>query len=1237
MGDHLSRKTAFLPIFMLGGFIVVQSPVLTQETSAGPGLKTATKTSAPLLNSERTDARADRLGMTLKHFRTIGDLENASRLFHRLFPSETVADRGAALKTAEVPVSAKVDSCPVSAKKTPADSGGIPVFYTAEHEKNPSADLLSSDGGKLDIFIAAEQWSSGHPKDIRIRKSSDGGMTWPSTCVIGDGRPSTQPSLRRVSSGDLGVVFVRQWDDMDQDVYFTRLSGDLALGTEIPVAGSRLAQDNPSLASDYPDYAAPYVYVVYAEHEGAAHSIKFRVSQDLGTSWSRAVTIASFFGRGEGGGQTAIVYDPEWSALRVAYTCPQGRSLGIAVSSSLNFGATWSRPVFVSPRDDRADSLPKIAATGGMILVAYDQGAGLSGRNIGLAYSTSGGRDWVTGASLALSAADESCPDLRVSEMPGSRRVFASYVKDNAEVVTVSCDASDPRFWTAETTVQYGSSVIDGGPVAIVPMADPQGEDSAGVVWSTRNTDYDVYFGSAWLQDDQASAGGLSLTPAGGFNSYGPAGGPFIPSRVTYTLRNIGGAVLKWTAAKASAWITLSATAGTLAPGESTAVEVSINDNAKSLPSAAYGDIVTFTNATAGRTAARNVSLPVGFESGLAVTPSNRDVSSAAGTTTFAVSRTGSGRVDWTASVTSGGSWLSIQSGASGTDAGTITAAYLENTVTTARTGTILVAAVGPGISPVAVTVTQAGAPLLSVTPADGLTSTGIAGGPFSPSSKAYTLRNSGGTRINWTAAKTQTWTTLSGASGALNPGGSATVTVSINSGANALPAGSYNDTVTFVNTTNGSGNTTRPVSLTVTGLAGALSVTPADGLTSTGIVGGPFSPSNKAYTLQNTGGSAFAWTAAKTQAWTTLSATGGTLNPGASATVTVSINSGADALAAGSYNDTVTFVNTTNGSGNTTRPVSLTVNTPPGVLAVTPADGLTSVGIEGGPFSPASRDYVLQNTGGTAITWTAAKTQAWTTLSAVSGTLNPGGSATVTVSINTGANALAPGSYNDTVSFVNSTNGTGSTTRPVSLTVSLGPSLSVTPANRDVAVSAGTTTFDVSNTGGGTMNWTAAVLAGGDWLSLQSGASGTNAGTVTVSFMANQTVSPRQGIIIVTAAGGSGSPKLATVTQTHGALALSLSAQRLIEKAWIIQREYGKLAVTVTNPASIIVNTFVIYRKAGSQPFQVLQQVAGASVAGSLWTYNDTFLDKGTSYTYKIVALDVLGKVISESNETTI
>ncbi|HSW45963.1 MAG TPA: lamin tail domain-containing protein [Phycisphaerae bacterium] len=103
-------------------------------------------------------------------------------------------------------------------------------------------------------------------------------------------------------------------------------------------------------------------------------------------------------------------------------------------------------------------------------------------------------------------------------------------------------------------------------------------------------------------------------------------------------------------------------------------------------------------------------------------------------------------------------------------------------------------------------------------------------------------------------------------------------------------------------------------------------------------------------------------------------------------------------------------------------------------------------------------------------------------------------------------------------------------------------PALSVTPASRSVAAAAGSTTFTVSNTGGGSLNYTSAVTVGGTWLSIASGGSGTCPPnqTLTVNYTAN-TGAARVGTVRVTAAGVSGSPVDVTVSQASGCPALSI------------------------------------------------------------------------------------------------
>ena len=103
-------------------------------------------------------------------------------------------------------------------------------------------------------------------------------------------------------------------------------------------------------------------------------------------------------------------------------------------------------------------------------------------------------------------------------------------------------------------------------------------------------------------------------------------------------------------------------------------------------------------------------------------------------------------------------------------------------------------------------------------------------------------------------------------------------------------------------------------------------------------------------------------------------------------------------------------------------------------------------------------------------------------------------------------------------------------------------PALSVAPDTRNVAKESGTTTFNVSNTGSGTMSWTAAVTSGSSWLSITSGASGTNSGTITCAYTVNTNTTSRTGTIRVTANGANGSPKEVTVTQAAAPAGVSIS-----------------------------------------------------------------------------------------------
>ncbi len=152
------------------------------------------------------------------------------------------------------------------------------------------------------------------------------------------------------------------------------------------------------------------------------------------------------------------------------------------------------------------------------------------------------------------------------------------------------------------------------------------------------------------------------------------------------------------------------------------------------------------------------------------------------------------------------------------------------------------------------------------------------------------------------------------------------------------------------------------------------------------------------------------------------------------------------------------------------------------------------------GSSAPATQALIIHNMGGGALKWTTADTTQWLTLSPASGT-NTG---TVVVAVNTGP--LTVGTYTDTIT-VSATDAVP-VAIPVTFTVTAAPvppaigasPLSVSLTAQQNSSTAVTQSVNISNTGGGTLTWTASETA--PWLSV-SPASGTGTGTITVSATA--------------------------------------------------------------------------------------------------------------------------------------
>ena len=106
--------------------------------------------------------------------------------------------------------------------------------------------------------------------------------------------------------------------------------------------------------------------------------------------------------------------------------------------------------------------------------------------------------------------------------------------------------------------------------------------------------------------------------------------------------------------------------------------------------------------------------------------------------------------------------------------------------------------------------------PALQVTPATGITASGQQGGPFSPTSFAYSLSATGGS-LRYSITNLPSWLTVSAASGTVTTRVTS-ITFRVNTtAADRLAANTYVTSINFNNTTNGQGNTTRVATLNVT------------------------------------------------------------------------------------------------------------------------------------------------------------------------------------------------------------------------------------------------------------------------------------------------------------------------------------------------------------------------------------------------------------------------------------
>ena len=569
---------------------------------------------------------------------------------------------------------------------------------------------------------------------------------------------------------------------------------------------------------------------------------------------------------------------------------------------------------------------------------------------------------------------------------------------------------------------------------------------------------------------------------------------------------------------------------------------------------------------------------------------------------TLTISNIGGGTLSWTASDSA--AWMSLSSSA-GTGAGSVSVSVATGSLTAGSySGTVMFSATGasPVIVPVSFTVTTAPvAPAIGASPAS-FSFTAQAGS--NPATQALTISNTGGGTLSWTASDNATWLTLSTASGTGN--GSTTLTVNTA----ALTAGSHNALLTL--SAPGATSVTVPVALTLTAApaAPAIMASPIS-LSFTAQQGGA-NPATQALAISNTGGGTLTWTASDDAAWLAVSPASGTGN--GSATITALLGT----LATGTHTGTITLSAT--GASPISVPVSLTVTAAP----VPPAIGasptsLTFAATQGGA-NPANQTLTISNTGGGTLTWSVSDSAAWLTASPTSGT----GNGAVTMTVATGT--LTAGSYTGTVTIA--ATGATSVAIPVTFVVAASPAIGMSPSSLSFTAQQGggnpvAQTLNISNTGGGTLSWTATPDT--TWLAA-SPSSATGSGTVSVSVTTGiLTAGSYTGNINLSATGASSRTIPVTFTVTP-APSISLSPTSLTYTATQGGSNPVNQTVTLTNTGGV-----ANWTVSDNASWLSISPTSGSSSSTLTATVNPTGLTAGTyTSTITVSAAGVTSRTVS-------
>jgi len=614
-----------------------------------------------------------------------------------------------------------------------------------------------------------------------------------------------------------------------------------------------------------------------------------------------------------------------------------------------------------------------------------------------------------------------------------------------------------------------------------------------------------------------------------------------------FKLANSGGGSITWSASSKQAWLLVSPSQGTFSSSQTISIAV---QRAGLKPGEYRGDLAISSNVSPVQHVEVDMSvLPLTPRPVLALSPALLSFTANDGQAnpspqTLTISNPGARPLAWSlasqdpATATTqlsllralgpAGNWLSA-SPLSGVVAPGATAAI--QVVVRSRsilpgtyTGTLLFTAPGAPDSPQVVNVSLTVFPHCGIVTSSGFLSFTAVQGQSNPGTHALSLNatvSCSGAAITWKVSGTPSWLAVTPASGQLKGTASAVVSVSVNTA--GLSPNTYSGQISFVT---GMSTQTVVVKLVVQ-VPPQSSEEPVMGASPLSLnfsnTQGLPNPTGQVVTITNTGGSPLKWSTSiplLTSGWWSAAPTGGTIAPGQTGQMTITVNTAK--LTPGTYTGQVTLIGLdTHGNVAPGSPQTITVNLvmqPPCTLLPPSSSALSFNTVQGATTGPTSQTITFTGIGNCAwpVTWSTkvSSVASWLTVTNTNSITGTGQSGSIAVAVTIAG--LSAGTYQRTVS-ISATDASGAAVQgspqqfTVTLTILLPCTLSA-PSLASLAfmVAQGQTataqTVAVSETGtcARPVSWTA--TADQSWLVLAA-ASGTDAGTLSVNVTAARVV----------------------------------------------------------------------------------------------------------------------------------